>query len=101
MDLYFADWSLVSRPDRLKAVGSDAISTPRVPDGTPVLVDNSMRPVEPWCTFLGCTRKIYVGTLLSPTPATRSNSAASRDERRWGARCLGESDLVAYRADRF
>lgn len=52
VDLYFADWSLVSRPDGLKAVGSDAISTPRVPDGTPVLVDDSMRPVEPWCTFL-------------------------------------------------
>ena len=26
VDLYFADWSLVSRPDRLKAVGSDAIT---------------------------------------------------------------------------
>ena len=23
-----------------------------VPDGTPILVNEAMRPVEPWCTFL-------------------------------------------------
>ena len=65
VDLYFADWSLVSRPDRLKAVARrhlDATSARR----DSVLVDNSMPRWNLGAHSWGCTRKIYVGTLLSP-----------------------------------
>ncbi|WP_260761921.1 site-specific integrase [Mycobacterium sp. SMC-4] len=49
MDLYFADWQGVER------LGLAAIELPRtrtVANGTPVIVDSAMRPVEPLCTFL-------------------------------------------------
>ena len=101
VDLYFADWSLVSRPDRLKAVGSDAISTPRVPDGTPVLVDDSMRPVEPWCTFL----RLYSQNLRRNSVVSYARDALEfgrfLETRDVGVLDVSESDLVAYRADRF
>ena len=101
VDLYFADWSLVSRPDGLKAVGSDAISTPRVPDGTPVLVDDSMRPVEPWCTFL----RLYSQNLRRNSVVAYARDALEfgrfLETRGVGVLDVSESDLVAYRANRF
>jgi site-specific recombinase XerD len=101
VDLYFADWSLVSRLDYSNAVDDQAAATRRVPDGTPVLVDDSMRPVEPWCTFL----RLYSQNLRRNTVVAYARDALEFGRfiqaRGVGVLDVSESDLVAYRADRF
>lgn len=97
MELYYADWNLV-RDDEYDAL--DAGGSPIVQDGTPIIVDDSMRPMEPWCTFL----RLYSQNL-------RKNSiyAYARDALEFGrfvdARGVGvldvcERDLVAFRKHR-
>lgn len=97
MELYYADWNLV-RDDEDDAL--DPGGPPIVQDGTPIIVDDSMRPMEPWCTFL----RLYSQNL-------RKNSiyAYARDALEFGrfldARGVGvldvcERDLVAFRKHR-
>jgi hypothetical protein len=99
MDLYFADWSLVSRMDA-SLVGATA-SRRRVPDRTPILVDDAMRPVEPCCTFL----RRYCQNLRQHTVVAYARDALELgrflEARGVGVLDVSESDLVAYRADRF
>lgn len=97
MELYYADWDLVSEGD---CDVLDSGDPPIVQDGTPVIVDDEMRPLEPWCTFL----RLYSQNL-------RPNSvyAYARDALEFGrfldARGVGvpdvcERDLVAFREHR-
>jgi site-specific recombinase XerD len=97
MELYYADWNLVRKDDH-NALGADC--DPIVPSGTPVIVDDSMRPMEPWCTFL---------RLYSQNLRTNSVYAYARDALAFGrfldARGVGvldvcERDLVAFRKQR-
>jgi Phage integrase, N-terminal SAM-like domain len=99
LDLYFTDWALVPRFD-LSLLPDTSASARRVPSGTPVLVDDAMRPVEPWCTFL----RLYCQNL-----SRHSIHAYARDALEFGrflaARGVGvldvsEADLVAYRTER-
>jgi integrase len=97
LDLYFADWSLVPKEDR-DLVPDDR--SMRVTSGTPIVVDEAMRAVEPWCTFL---------RLYSENISKRSVQAYALDAVRF-ARFLEsqdvdvlaarQSDLVAYRRER-
>lgn len=97
MELYYANWN------RVGEIGDhdlDVGSSPIVPNGTPIIVDDAMRPLEPWCTFL----RLYSQNL-------RPNSiyAYARDALEFGrfleARGVGvldvsERDLVAFRQHR-
>lgn len=97
MELYYADWNLV------REGGYDALDAdchPIVESGTPVIVDDGMRPMEPWCTFL---------RLYSENLRTNSVYAYARDALAFGrfldARGVGvldvcERDLVAFRKHR-
>lgn len=49
MELYFADWSAV---EVLDSTLLDPDEARCVNDGTPIIVDDQMRPIEPLCTFL-------------------------------------------------
>ncbi|MGB3473685.1 MAG: site-specific integrase [Mycobacterium sp.] len=97
MELYYADWDLISEGD---CDVLDSGDPPIVQGGTPVIVDDEMRPLEPWCTFL----RLYSQNL-------RPNSvyAYARDALEFGrfldARGVGvldvcERDLVAFREHR-
>jgi site-specific recombinase XerD len=97
VELYYADWNLVRESEDHAA---DVGGSPIVQDGTPIIVDDSMRPMEPWCTFL----RLYSQNL-------RKNSiyAYARDALEFGqflhARGVGvldvcERDLVAFRKHR-
>ncbi|WP_231995201.1 tyrosine-type recombinase/integrase [Mycobacterium sp. 852002-10029_SCH5224772] len=97
MQLYFADWTAVEQSDyQIDVDPADR----RLASGTPVLVDDAMRPMEPWCTFL----LLYCQNL-------RKNSvlAYARDALEFGqfveSRGVGvldvcERDLVAFRKHR-
>ena len=97
MELYYADWNLV-RKDGYDAF--DADHAPILQSGTPIIVDDNMRPIEPWCTFL---------RLYSQNIATNSVYAYARDALEFGrfldTRGVGvldvcERDLVAFRQHR-
>ncbi|MFV8246847.1 tyrosine-type recombinase/integrase [Mycolicibacterium peregrinum] len=97
MQLYFADWTAVERSDY--PMDSDTADR-RIASGTPVLVDDEMRPLEPWCTFL---------RLYSQNLRTNSIHAYARDALKFGqfleSRGVGvldvcERDLVAFRKHR-
>ena len=49
MELYFANWSAV---EVLDSTLLDPDEARCVNDGTPIIVDDQMRPIEPLCTFL-------------------------------------------------
>ncbi len=97
MELYYADWNLVPED------GRDALDSgdpPIVEDGTPIIVDDEMRPLEPWCTFL---------RLYSQNLRTNSVYAYARDALKFAqfleSRGVGvldvcERDLVAFRKHR-
>ncbi len=97
MELYYANWN------RVREIGNpdlDVGSSPIVPTGTPIIVDDAMRPLEPWCTFL---------RLYSQNLRTNSIYAYARDALEFGrfleARGVGvldvsERDLVAFRQHR-
>ncbi len=97
MELYYADWSLVPEGYCDALESSDS---PIIQGGTPIIVDDEMRPLEPWCTFL----RLYSQNL-------RPNSvyAYARDALEFGrfldARGVGvlevcEQDLVGFRKHR-
>lgn len=97
MELYYADWNL-ARKDGYDALDADHV--PIVQSGTPIVVDDNMRPTEPWCTFL---------RLYSQNIATNSVDAYARDALKFGqfleSRGVGvldvcERDLVAFREHR-
>lgn len=97
MELYFADWK------HARDVGCDLVaadSSPRVHDGTPVLVDASMRPAEPWCTFL----RLYCQNLSANSVKSYARDALAfarfLDSRSVAVLDVSESDLVAYRTER-
>lgn len=94
MQLYFADWAAVEQSEYEIDIGP---SERRLASGTPVLVDDGMRPMEPWGTFL----RLYCQNLR-----TNSVQAYARDALEFGqflsTRGIGvldvsESDLVAFR----
>jgi len=95
--LYFADWSLVPDADRPRVLGDDPT---RVSDGTPVVVDDAMRPVEPWCTFL----RLYSENISRKSAEAYALDAARfarfLDERDLDVLDVRQSDLVAYRKHR-
>lgn len=97
LQLYFADWTAVEQSGY--EIDVDPAGR-RLASGTPVLVDDAMRPMEPWCTFL----RLYCQNL-------RKNSALAyaRDALEFGkfleSRGVGvldvcERDLVAFRKHR-
>lgn len=97
MQLYFAEWTAVARSGYPMDID---MADRRIASGTPVLVDDAMRPVEPWCTFL----RLYCQNLRP-----RSVDAYARDALEFGqfldSRGLGvldvcERDLVAFRKHR-
>ena len=97
MELYFADWQGV------ESLGFNDIDLPRtraVSDGTPIVVDSEMRPVEPLCTFL---------RLYSETVSHNSVYAYALDALRFtrflaenntDVLAAGRADLLAYRKHR-
>ncbi|WP_240483298.1 MULTISPECIES: site-specific integrase [unclassified Mycobacteroides] len=97
MELYYADWNLVPEEETGALDSSDS---PIIQDGMPIIVDDGMRPMEPWCTFL---------RLYSQNLRTNSVYAYARDALAFGrfldARGVGvldvcERDLVAFRQHR-
>ena len=97
MELYFADWSSVSTLDRAVAEFQNG---PAISDGTPIIVDDEMRPVEPLCTFL---------RLYSENIERNSAQAYARDALRFGrfleangadALTATRAEIVAYRKQR-
>ncbi|GAA2440730.1 tyrosine-type recombinase/integrase [Mycolicibacterium llatzerense] len=95
MHVYFANWVLAHDID------SDLLpsDSPRlIQDGTPIILDDFMRPMEPWCTFL----RLYCANLSanSVKAYARDTLAFARflDARQTGVTEVAESDLVAYRA---
>ncbi len=96
MDLYFANWALASDLD---CAPIRAGSSGRIQNGTPIIVDDAMWPVEPWCTFL----RHYCENLSvnSVKAYARDAFAFARflDSRTIAVFDVSESDLVAYRAE--
>lgn len=97
MELYFADWKLA------RDVGRDLVAadfSPRVRDGTPIIVDASMRLAEPWCTFL----RLYCQNLSANSVKSYARDALAfarfLDSRSVRVLDVSESDLVAYRTER-
>lgn len=97
VELYYADWSLVREGGDHDLDSGDS---PIVEDGTPIIVDDEMRPLEPWCTFL---------RLYSQNLRTNSVYAYARDALKFGqfleSRGVGVldvcgQDLVAFRKHR-
>jgi site-specific recombinase XerD len=98
LQLYFANWAAVEQCDHeVDIYAQDR----RIASGTPILVDDAMRPMEPWCTFL----RLYCQNLRK-----NSVSAYARDALEFGQfletrdiRLLdvSEPDLVAFRRQRF
>ncbi|MCW1824997.1 tyrosine-type recombinase/integrase [Mycobacterium senegalense] len=98
MDLYFADWGLARQgEDDVLEADSPLI----VQNGTPIIVDAEMRPLEPWCTFL----RLYSQNLRRNTVLAYARDALEfarfLDRRGVGVLDVVERDLVAYRDDRF
>jgi site-specific recombinase XerD len=98
VELYFADWSSV---DKLHYARFNTGDVPDIADGTPIIVDESMRPVEPLCTFL---------RLYSENIGKNSAHAYALDALRFNrflhdsgvdAMTATRNDLVAYRKHRF
>jgi site-specific recombinase XerD len=97
VELYFADWSSVAQ---LGIAGLNRPESPAVTDATPIIVDDTMRPVEPLCGFL---------RMYSENVSENSVKAYARDILRF-AKFLNESgstvlqakrsDLVGYRENR-
>ena len=94
MQLYFADWTAVGQSDYQIDVGP---SDRRVADGTPVLVDDAMRPMEPWCTFL----RLYCQNLRKNSVHAYARDALEFGQflatRGTGVLNVSEPDLVAFR----
>lgn len=97
MELYYADWDLVSEGD---CDGLDSGDPPIIPDGTPIIVDDEMRPLEPWCTFL----RLYSQNLRPNSVYAYARDALEfgrfLDERGVGVLDVCEQDLVAFRKHR-
>lgn len=97
MELYYADWNLVreGEDDRLDTGGP-----PIVQDGTPIIVDDSMRPMEPWCTFL----RLYCQNLRKNSIYAYARDALEfgrfLDARGVGVLDVSERDLAAFRRHR-
>ena len=94
MELYYAVWDLAAKDH---CDGLDLGNLAIVQDGTPIIVDGEMRPLEPWCTFL---------RLYSQNLRPNSVHAYARDALEFGrfldARGVAvldvcEHDLVAFR----
>lgn len=94
MQLYFADWTAVERSDY--PMDSDTADR-RIASGTPVLVDDEMRPLEPWCTFL----RLYCQNLRTNSIYAYARDALEfgrfLDTRGIGVLDVSEPDLVAFR----
>ena len=92
--LYFADWALASRQGM--SVEGDRV----VLDGAPILVDEAMRPIEPWCTFL----RLYSQNLRPNSIAAYARDALEFarfiESRGIGVLDVTEQDIVGYRASR-
>ncbi|MGK2885795.1 MAG: tyrosine-type recombinase/integrase [Rhodococcus sp. (in: high G+C Gram-positive bacteria)] len=96
--LYFADWGATSAVASKTELG--LTNERKIVDGTPILVDGGMRPLEPWCMFL----RQYA---LNVSP--KSSQAYARDALRFSRFLdsrgvaigdVAQSDLVAYRKER-
>lgn len=94
MQLYFADWTAVEQSDYQIDVGH---SDRRLASGTPILVDDAMRPMEPWCTFL----RLYSQNLRKNSIHAYARDALEfgqfLDTRGIGVLDVSEPDLVAFR----
>lgn len=97
MELYYANWNLV-RKDSYDALDLD--DPPIVQSGTPIIVDDSMRPLEPWCTFL----RLYSQNLRTNSVYAYARDALEfvrfLDARGVGVLDVCERDLVAFRQHR-
>ncbi len=97
MELYYADWNLARGSDDDVL---DADSAPIVQDGTPIIVDSNMRPIEPWCTFL----RLYSQNLRKNSIKAYARDALQFAEflesRSVGVVDVCERDLVAFRQHR-
>ena len=94
MRLYFADWAAVEQSDYRTNVD---LADRRLASGTPVLVDDAMRPMEPWCTFL----RRYCQNLRENSIHAYARDALEfgqfLDTRGIGVLSVSERDLVAFR----
>lgn len=97
LQLYFADWTAVERSDY--SMDSDTADR-RIASGTPIIVDDSMRPLEPWCTFL----RLYSQNLRKNSVLAYARDALEfgqfLDTRGIGVLDVSEPDLVAFRKHR-
>ncbi len=98
MELYFADWAAIG--DGLTYGDPELPRERRVKDGTPILVDGQMRPMEPWCSFL----RLYSQNLSSNTVRSYARDALTfarfLDNRGVAILDAVERDLSAYCDDR-
>jgi site-specific recombinase XerD len=94
LQLYFADWTAVEQcAYQIDVEPADR----RLASGTPVLVDDAMRPMEPWCTFL----RLYCQNLRKNSIHAYARDALEfgkfLDTRGIGVLDVAEADLVAFR----
>lgn len=71
-----------------------------MPDGTPILVDEAMRPVEPWCTFLRLYRVDLSSNSIAAYARDALEFARFLESRGIGVLDVTEQDIVGYRAAR-
>ena len=96
--LYFADWGAAGPVASQTELG--LTNERKIVDGTPILVDGGMRPLEPWCMFL---RQYSLN--ISPKSSQAYAHDALRfarflDSRGVAISDVAQSDLVAYRNER-
>lgn len=98
MELYFANWAAID--DEPKLGNPDPTRERRIKDGTPILVDDRMRPMEPWNTFL----RLYAQNLSDNTVRAYSRDALTfatfLNGRGVNVLDAVESDVSAYCDDR-
>lgn len=98
VELHFANWAAID--DEPTYGNPDPTRRRRIKDGTPILVDDHMRPMEPWCTFL----RLYSQNLSKNTVRAYSRDAVTfarfLNERGVNVLNAVEGDISAYCDDR-
>lgn len=98
MELYFAKWAAIG--DGPMSLDPELTPRRRIKDGTPILVDDQMRPMEPWCTFL----RLYSQNLSRNTVRSYSRDAVTfakfLDDRGVTILETVESEIAAFCDDR-
>lgn len=94
--LFFAAWSTARSLAVSAALG--LATEPKVRDGTPILLDSSMRPMEPWCRFLRQYSISISEKTIRAYALDALRFARFLDDRGIRVGDVTQDDLVAYRS---